>query len=69
LRPDASVFVSWSQSYPGPPSFYSASYWFHSSTLPANAPSGVWTFEATFQGAVTTKTFTIGDTIFMDGFE
>ena len=69
LRPDASVFVSWNQSYNGPPSFYAASYWFRTYTLPANAPSGAWTFEATFQGTTTTQTFTVGDIILADGFE
>jgi len=69
LQPNATVFTSWSQSYPGPPSFYSASYWYHSTSLPANAPAGIWTFEATFQGVVTTKMFSVGDTIFADGFE
>ena len=69
LRPDASVFQSWNQSYAGPPSFYAASYWYRSYTLPANALSGAWTFEATFQGTVTTKTFWVGDVIFVDGFQ
>jgi murein DD-endopeptidase MepM/ murein hydrolase activator NlpD len=69
LRPDASVFVSWTQSYNGPPSFYPASYSYRTYTLPANAPPGVWIFEATFQGTVTTKIFTVGDVIFVDGFE
>ena len=69
LRPDALVFQSWSQSFAGPPSFYAGSYWYRSYTLPANAPSGAWTFEATFQGTVTTKTFWVGDVIFVDGFQ
>jgi murein DD-endopeptidase MepM/ murein hydrolase activator NlpD len=69
LHPDSSVFVSWTQSYNGPPSYYVASYWYRSYTLPANAPSGAWTFEATFQGTVTTKKFTVGDIIFVDGFQ
>lgn len=69
LRPDASVFTVWNQSYPGPPNFYSASYWYHSTTLPVNAPAGIWTFEATFQGVVTTQAFTINDIIFVDGFD
>lgn len=69
LRPDTSVFVSWNQSFAGPPSFYSASYWYRSYALPANAPNGVWTLEATFLGGVTTKTFTVGDLIFADGFQ
>lgn len=69
LRPDGSVFQTWSKSYPGPPSFYPASYTYRTYTLPANAPPGIWIFEATFQGTVTTKIFTIGDGIFVDGFE
>ena len=69
LRPDASVFVTWTQSFAGPPSWYSSSYWYRSYVLPANAPAGMWTVEATFQGVVTTKTFTVGDLIFADKFE
>ena len=68
LRPDATLFAAWNKSFAGPPSFYAASYWFHSTTLPADAPAGIWTFEATFQGVVTTKTFTINDIILVDGF-
>lgn len=68
LRPDGTVFVTWNQSFAGPPSYYSASYWYHNVTLPANVPAGVWTFEATFQGVVTTKTFSVG-VLFADSFE
>ena len=69
LRPDNSVFMTWTQSFAGPPAFYAGSYWYRSYVLPANAPNGAWTFEATFQGVVTTKTFTVGDLIFADGFQ
>lgn len=69
LRPDASVFVTWNSSFAGPPSFYAGSYWYRSYVLPANAPTGGWTLEATFQGVVTTKAFTVGDLIFADGFQ
>ena len=69
LRPDQSVFTTWNQSFAGPPNFYAASYWYRSYVLPANAPSGAWTFEATFLGVVTTKLFYVGDLIFADGFE
>lgn len=66
LRPDNSVFASFSHTSPGT---YDASYWYWTFVLPAAPPAGVWTFEATFQGVTSTKTFTVADTVFMNGFE
>ena len=57
LRPNGTTFRSWSHA----PSVahYSGSYWWWSWALPANAPSGTWTFQVSFNGRVYSKTFTV----------
>jgi murein DD-endopeptidase MepM/ murein hydrolase activator NlpD len=65
LRPDQSVFASWSHASPGT---NDASYWYWGYVLPAG-PAGVWTVEATFQGVTTTSVFTLADAVFGDGYE
>jgi Peptidase family M23 len=72
LRPDNSVFQSWSfdsQSASGSSAHYAASYWYWTYTLPANAPAGTWTFESTFQSETKTASFVVGDALFRNGFE
>lgn len=72
LRPDASVFQAWSfdsQSVGGSLAHYAGSYWYFTYLLPANAPLGTWTFEATFQGQMQTTTFEVGSVLFRNGFE
>jgi hypothetical protein len=58
FRPDNSVFATWTHS--SPVAHYAASYWYWSYSLPSNAPSGVWRFQSQYQGAITTRTFTVG---------
>ena len=72
LRPDQSVFVSWSfdsQSAGGSAPHYAASFWYWTYTIPANGPQGNWTFEATFEGQVSTHTLQVIDGNLADGFE
>lgn len=58
LRPDGSVHESWNHTSP---STYNGSYWFWNRSLPTNAPLGLWTFEATFQGEVTRHSFQVAN--------
>jgi len=58
FRPDNSVFATWTHASTA--AHYAASYWYWSYSLPGNAPTGVWRFQAQYQGTVTTRTFTVG---------
>ena len=63
-RPDGSVFQQWAfdlaeGGLPNP--FYAATYWYWNYSLPADAPTGVWRFEATYQGHDYAKEFFVGD--------
>ena len=57
-RPDNSVFATWTHASTAV--HYAASYWYWSRTLPTNAPTGQWRFEALYQGVVTSRGFTVG---------
>ncbi|MFQ5584875.1 MAG: hypothetical protein ACE5GL_10605, partial [Calditrichia bacterium] len=48
MRPDGSVFASWSHASNA--FHYSASYWYWSWVLPNIAPEGEWTFQAEYEG-------------------
>jgi murein DD-endopeptidase MepM/ murein hydrolase activator NlpD len=58
LRPDGSVFAAWNHSQNSGTN-YSGAYWFWNLTLPGNAPLGLWTYEATFQGLVSRHSFQV----------
>ncbi len=63
LRPNGSVFAQWQfdmANAGATPDFYNAGYWLWSNTLPTDAPTGTWTFEATLQSVVTTHEFNVG---------
>jgi murein DD-endopeptidase MepM/ murein hydrolase activator NlpD len=56
LRPDGTVFQSWSGTST---QTYSASWWWWSWSLPA-APTGTWTFRATCNGVTYDRKFALG---------
>jgi hypothetical protein len=60
LRPDGSVFASWNHAQ-NSGNTYNAAYWYWSNTLPADAPTGLWTFEATFEGLTSRHSFQVAD--------
>lgn len=64
LRPDRSVFEAWSfdSADAGAPAFYNGSYWYWNNLIPADAPHGLWTFEATFEGKTKRQDFRVGNT-------
>ncbi|MFZ1527844.1 MAG: peptidoglycan DD-metalloendopeptidase family protein [Ferruginibacter sp.] len=45
FRPDGSLHTSWTQNFT---SYYAASWWYYSLTLPANAAPGTWRYEVTY---------------------
>ena len=53
----------------GSAAHYAASYWYFTRTIPAAGPQGTWTFEATFEGQVSTHAFQVIDGNLADGFE
>lgn len=58
LRPNGTVYSAWTHS--GPAAHYSASWWYWSwGSFAPSGPSGTWTFEVTFNGQVSTRTFTL----------
>ena len=58
LRPDGSVYRSWTQASP---STYNSSYWYWSfDDVGAGGPVGLWSLEVAFQGTTYVRTFTIG---------
>lgn len=72
LRPDQSTYQQWSfdsQSVGGSAAHYAASYWYFTRSIPAAGPQGTWTFEATFEGQVSTHQFQVVDGNLADGFE
>ncbi len=56
-RPDNSIFQQWTQTFT---TFYQASWWYYSWTLPGNAPSGNWRYEIAYNGSTYNHTFTVG---------
>lgn len=71
LRPDGSVFASWSfrASDFRPDPYYTSSYWYRSYDLPPDAPSGAWHFRASYEGTTYVHDFFVGDVIFANGFD
>ncbi len=71
LQPNGGIFQSWTfrMSDATNDPYYAASYWYWNRTLPANAPSGVWHFRATYEGTTYNHDFTVGDVIFANGFD
>lgn len=59
LRPNATAFSSWSNSSS---SYFSASYWYWSYTIPANELLGTWTFRVAFNGKTYDQKFQVCDT-------
>lgn len=62
LKPDGSVFDSWNFDMaedPSTPEYYSGTFWNWNRVLPADAPAGVWNFEASYLGQLSTHSFTV----------
>lgn len=55
-RPNHTAWQSWSHTSPDT---YTLSWWYWSFTLPAIGPNGIWTFETTYQGKTTIRTFEV----------
>lgn len=68
LRPNGTAFQSWNfdMGTQVPDTYYSASYWYRTYTMPADAPYGLWKFRSVFQGKTTIHRFTVGDVLFAD---
>ncbi|CAN5242020.1 hypothetical protein BH11BAC6_BH11BAC6_14370 [soil metagenome] len=47
LKPDATVYLTWTQDYT---TYYNASYWYYYFTLPATPLTGLWTFRYSYKG-------------------
>jgi murein DD-endopeptidase MepM/ murein hydrolase activator NlpD len=60
LRPDGSTFASWNHSQNSGAS-YNAAYWYWSNLLPADAPTGLWTFETVYEGLTSRHSFQVAD--------
>lgn len=56
MRPDNSVYLLWDQTFDA---YYPASFWYWYDPLPANSPTGRWTFQTTFLGNVYEKYFDV----------
>jgi murein DD-endopeptidase MepM/ murein hydrolase activator NlpD len=59
-KPDNSVWQSWDFSSPDT---YNAFWWYWIYTLPTDAPEGLWTFEAIFEGETYTHDFQVGSMV------
>jgi murein DD-endopeptidase MepM/ murein hydrolase activator NlpD len=46
-RPDGTIFTSWTQNFT---TYYSASWWYYTVTLPNPATAGVWKYEIVYNG-------------------
>ena len=66
LDANGAVFASWSFDTANDPDvtsdYVSGGYWTWTQTLPANAPQGLWTFEADFEGETRRHEFRVGNT-------
>jgi len=60
LRPDGTLYTSWSLELIPPAQIYDVSYWFWSLALPFVVPSGTWTWRATFEGTTYEQLFNVG---------
>jgi murein DD-endopeptidase MepM/ murein hydrolase activator NlpD len=71
LRPDGSTFASWTfhMSDATTDPYYDAAYWYWIYALPADAPTGLWHFRATYESVTYSHDFTVGDVIFANGFD
>lgn len=67
IRPDNSLFQSWTHS--SNVSHYSSSYWYWFYTLPVSPQSGQWTYRVTYEGVITNHYFYVGDLIFSNNFD
>lgn len=57
--PNGTLYLNWSSTFD---TYYSASYWWYSRTLPANAQPGAWRYEVILNGTQkSTSYFTVGD--------
>ena len=72
-RPNNSIYEQWTQTFDV---FYSASWWYWSYALPANPPTGTWTFEIVYEGETYERFFDVigtttitpsGNTTFCEG--
>ena len=64
-QPDGTVYRSWS--YTPSSSHSSSSYSWHSYTLEAGVPSGLWKFQAIFNGQTYEHTFSVGKKVYLQG--
>lgn len=66
LDANGAVFTSWSFDTASDPEvttdYVSGGYWTWTHALPANAPQGLWTFEAEFEGETRRHQFRVGNT-------
>lgn len=63
-RPDSSIYSSWMHASP---ETYNASYWYWIfANFAPLGPTGTWSFDVSYQGHLSTATFTIGLTPFSD---
>lgn len=60
LRPDGSLYTSWSLELMPPDTVYDVSWWWWSLPLPSGIPSGTWTWRATFEGTIYEQLFNVG---------
>lgn len=63
LNPDGGVHSSWNftpSEDPDMPAVVNGAYWYWQQTLPANAKSGLWTYETTMNGVTKRHNFRVG---------
>ena len=57
-NPGGTLVASWTNALSSAP-YYSASWWYNSYVLEANAPTGTWTYRVEFEGDVAERTFEV----------